>query len=295
MAGITAHLLATVVFFSILASGKIDRVAAYRPRFFAFQNRHFPHPVVVAAITKDSSWLHGNPPPLQATSNTEKNIFVIPTSPNNKLSLFSSWKSLSLSERPLAVEVAQRPKDSASQQMNSASNGMIVQGMMVHKLSNRWFLMLLLVPAALLFLAVLVCLYRACRMGKGHKSSSRMLVWTNQATLQPHLDMELSRELSKGGLPLSACRVAYTLLQNATNNFSSSNLLGEGSFSHVYKANLDYGIFAAVKRLEKNGKQGENAFQVDFFPQHFLSMLISASLPMQSVHVAYGAYRQRWI
>lgn len=124
MAGITAHLLATVVFFSILASGKIDRVAAYRPRFFAFQNRHSPHPVVVAAITKDSSWLHGNPPPLQATSNTEKNIFVIPTSPNNKLSLFSSWKSLSLSERPLAVEVAQRPKDSASQQTNSASNGM---------------------------------------------------------------------------------------------------------------------------------------------------------------------------
>jgi hypothetical protein len=50
-----------------------------------------------------------------------------------------------------------------------------------------------------------------------------------------------------------------------------------------------------VKRLEKNGKQGENAFQVDFFPHCFLSMLISASLPMQSVHVAYGAYRQRWI
>jgi hypothetical protein len=73
--------------------------------------------------------------------------------------------------------------------------GMIVQGM-VHKLSNRWFLMLLLVPAALLFSAILVCLCRACRMGKGYKSSSRMLVWTNQATLQPHLDMELSRELS---------------------------------------------------------------------------------------------------
>jgi hypothetical protein len=278
MAGITAHMLATVVFFSILATGKIDRVDAYRPRFFAFQNRHFPHPVAVAAITKDSSWLHGNPPPLQATSNTEKQIFVIPTSPNNKLSLFSSWKSLSLSERSLAVEVAPRPKDSASQQMNSASNGMIVQGM-VHKLSNRWFLMLLLVPAALLFSAILVCLCRACRMGKGYKSSSRMLVWTNQATLQPHLDMELSRELSRlklfgswlsskrtiaeGGLPLSAFRVAYSLLQNATNNFSSSNLLGEGSFSHVYKANLDYGIFAAVKRLEKNGKQGENAFQAE--------------------------------
>jgi serine/threonine protein kinase len=71
------------------------------------------------------------------------------------------------------------------------------------------------------------------------------------------------RTIAEGGLPLSACRVAYTLLQNATNNFSSSNLLGEGSFSHVYKANLDYGIFAAVKRLEKNGKQGENAFQAE--------------------------------
>jgi len=54
-----------------------------------------------------------------------------------------------------------------------------------------------------------------------------------------------------GGVPETPCFLSYAVLQAATNNFSSSNLLGEGSFGHVYKARLDYGVFAAVKRLTK--------------------------------------------
>jgi hypothetical protein len=73
-----------------------------------------------------------------------------------------------------------------------------------------------------------------------------------------------------GGQCLSSARpIAYLLLHNATDNFSSSNLLGKGSFSCVYKAKLDHDVFAAVKRLEENGKQGEIEFQVDFFPWCF--------------------------
>ena len=64
---------------------------------------------------------------------------------------------------------------------------------------------------------------------------------------------------TKSGVP---CTFPYSLLQTATNNFSSSNLLGEGTFGHVFKASLDYGVYAAVKRLTNAGKQGEKEFQV---------------------------------
>lgn len=69
--------------------------------------------------------------------------------------------------------------------------------------------------------------------------------------------------INAGGLPTSPCSFPYALLQTTTSNFSSSNLLGEGSFGHVYKARLDYGVFAAVKRLTNGGKQAEADFQVN--------------------------------
>ena len=69
--------------------------------------------------------------------------------------------------------------------------------------------------------------------------------------------------INAGGLLTSPCSFPYALLQTATSNFSSSNLLGEGSFGHVYKARLDYGVFAAVKRLTNGGQQGEADFQVN--------------------------------
>uniref|UniRef100_UPI0005C8F3E7 G-type lectin S-receptor-like serine/threonine-protein kinase At4g27290 n=1 Tax=Fragaria vesca subsp. vesca TaxID=101020 RepID=UPI0005C8F3E7 len=52
-----------------------------------------------------------------------------------------------------------------------------------------------------------------------------------------------------------------TTIANATNNFSSSNKLGEGGFGPVYKGTLDGGEEIAVKRLSKNSGQGLREFK----------------------------------
>nr|GMC78718.1 putative receptor-like protein kinase At4g00960 [Ipomoea batatas] len=50
-------------------------------------------------------------------------------------------------------------------------------------------------------------------------------------------------------------------LQNATNNFSEGNKLGEGGFGPVYKGELRNGLEVAVKRLSENSRQGNLEFK----------------------------------
>nr|GMC81485.1 cysteine-rich receptor-like protein kinase 10 [Ipomoea batatas] len=50
-------------------------------------------------------------------------------------------------------------------------------------------------------------------------------------------------------------------LQNATNNFSEGNKLGEGGFGPVYKGQLQNGLEVAVKRLSENSRQGNLEFK----------------------------------
>ncbi|KAL4654755.1 hypothetical protein ACB092_01G402700 [Castanea dentata] len=50
-------------------------------------------------------------------------------------------------------------------------------------------------------------------------------------------------------------------ISNATNDFASSNKLGEGGFGSVYKGTLLGGQEIAVKRLSKNSRQGFNEFK----------------------------------
>nr|GMC86616.1 putative receptor-like protein kinase At4g00960 [Ipomoea batatas] len=50
-------------------------------------------------------------------------------------------------------------------------------------------------------------------------------------------------------------------LQNATNNFSEQNKLGEGGFGPVYKGKLENGLEIAVKRLSENSRQGNLEFK----------------------------------
>jgi hypothetical protein len=61
---------------------------------------------------------------------------------------------------------------------------------------------------------------------------------------------------------LPPCSLAYSLLQSATDNFSSSHLLGVGRLGHIYKAKLDYDIFVTVRRVEEEEKISAVNFQV---------------------------------
>lgn len=55
----------------------------------------------------------------------------------------------------------------------------------------------------------------------------------------------------------------YQQLVEATNGFSSQNLLGEGGFGSVYKGCLPDGREIAVKQLKVGGGQGEREFKAE--------------------------------
>ncbi|XVE89718.1 hypothetical protein DITRI_Ditri20bG0018100 [Diplodiscus trichospermus] len=55
----------------------------------------------------------------------------------------------------------------------------------------------------------------------------------------------------------------YKELELATDNFSEVNVIGNGGFGVVYKGVLPDGTVAAIKRLHRDGKQGERAFRME--------------------------------
>ncbi|ESQ53126.1 hypothetical protein EUTSA_v10024611mg [Eutrema salsugineum] len=59
-------------------------------------------------------------------------------------------------------------------------------------------------------------------------------------------------------------RFDFTMLKDATSQFSLQNKLGEGGFGAVYKGVLSDGQEIAVKRLSKNAQQGETEFKNEF-------------------------------
>ena len=62
----------------------------------------------------------------------------------------------------------------------------------------------------------------------------------------------------------SVSYIDHRLLRAATNNFSESNVLGEGGFGCVYEACLDGGTLVAVKKMENGGEDFEREFEVLF-------------------------------
>lgn len=63
--------------------------------------------------------------------------------------------------------------------------------------------------------------------------------------------------------PTSTRSLSYEELKEATNNFESSCILGEGGFGRVFKGVLSDGTAVAIKRLGSGGQQGDKEFLVE--------------------------------
>lgn len=55
----------------------------------------------------------------------------------------------------------------------------------------------------------------------------------------------------------------YECLAQATGNFSSTNLIGQGGFGYVYRGVLPDGTQVAIKQLKSGSQQGEREFQAE--------------------------------
>lgn len=63
----------------------------------------------------------------------------------------------------------------------------------------------------------------------------------------------------------------------ATDMFSEQNVIGNGGFGLVYRGILGDGTLAAIKMLNRGGKQGEREFRVEVFHFFFCILFLSFS------------------
>ncbi|XP_059312080.1 probable serine/threonine-protein kinase PBL7 [Lycium ferocissimum] len=72
---------------------------------------------------------------------------------------------------------------------------------------------------------------------------------------------------SSGRMPQSKLRgvqvFTYKQLEMATDNFSEANLIGNGGYGVVYRGILTDGTVAAIKLLQREGKQWERSFRLE--------------------------------
>ncbi|KAG6407561.1 hypothetical protein SASPL_130553 [Salvia splendens] len=113
--------------------------------------------------------------------------------------------------------------------------------------TKRTMIIILVPIVASLFLAACVCIIVRKRFEKK----------TEDVTTLQGEEEDVSAETS--------FLYDFKQLVAATNNFSTSNKLGEGGFGAVYKGKLGSGQQIAVKRLSRNSGQGELEFKNEVF------------------------------
>ncbi|XWS64575.1 hypothetical protein CRYUN_Cryun05aG0015300 [Craigia yunnanensis] len=107
-----------------------------------------------------------------------------------------------------------------------------------------------------------------CKESSGiNKTSSRFIAHT---TIDFNSSPDVKARCLNGGrmrTPPSRYRgvqiFTYKELELATDYFSEVNVIGNGGFGVVYKGVLTDGTVAAIKRLHRDGKQGERAFRME--------------------------------
>lgn len=72
----------------------------------------------------------------------------------------------------------------------------------------------------------------------------------------------------------------YKELEVATGGFNEANVIGRGSIGEVYRGVLSDGTLAAVKMLNRVGKQGERAFRLEVCEFIYYLLFLFALFPL---------------
>ncbi|KAE8667960.1 Receptor-like cytosolic serine/threonine-protein kinase RBK2 [Hibiscus syriacus] len=97
----------------------------------------------------------------------------------------------------------------------------------------------------------------------------------------PNICSALDAEL--GGFKSSWKNFSLSDLQEATNNFSPENLIGEGGYAEVYKGQLESGMFVAIKRLNRGSS---DEMTIDFLSE--LGIIVHVDHPNIAKLIGYG-------
>ncbi|KAG0600261.1 hypothetical protein M758_11G019500 [Ceratodon purpureus] len=125
--------------------------------------------------------------------------------------------------------------------------------------------------AALLIVCTCYCLVVNWRKRKAEEAEKALgLYWEDDSGKSHFSEVPKSRSMrhlrhiavASFGTPCLES-LTYAHLLQATNNFSPSNIVGDGGFGIVYKAQLANGTTVAIKKLVQNGAQGPREFQAE--------------------------------
>lgn len=130
--------------------------------------------------------------------------------------------------------------------------------------SNNKLLVALIVASTVLGVIILfvLCLWFYLRknMYKSQGESDYTSDAVKALALPPFMSRRSTLKMSKKG---SVSLMDYKLLETATNSFRKSEILGEGGFGCVYKAQLGENSYAAVKRLDDGSQDAIKEFETE--------------------------------